>query len=79
MRQLTAGMFFEIEIEIEEGVKNSDIANQLSKLFDVIKETEFDGFKVVDIQGELGLESPDKKKKEEEEENPLMRDDIIEV
>ena len=29
------------------------------------------------FQGELGLESPDKKK--EEEENPLMRDDIIEV
>ena len=77
MRQLTVGMFFEMEIDIEEGVKNSDIANQLSKLFDVIKETKFDGVTVEDIQGELGLESPDKKK--EEEENPLMRDDIIEV
>ena len=77
MRQLTVGMFFEMEIDIEEGVKNSDIANQLSKLFDVIKESKFDGFTVEDIQGELGLESPDKKK--EEEENPLMRDDIIEV
>lgn len=77
MRQLTVGMFFEMEIDIEEGVKNSDIANQLSKLFDVIKETKFDGFTVEDIQGELGLESPNKKK--EEEENPLMRDDIIEV
>ena len=43
----------------------------------MIKETKFDGFTVEDIQGELGLESPDKKK--EEEENPLMRDDIIEV
>ena len=70
-------MFFEMEIDIEEGVKNSDIANQLSKLFDVIKETKFEGFTVEDIQGELGLESPNKKK--EEEENPLMRDDIIEV
>ena len=75
-RKLNAGLFFEIQMDIEEGVSNQEVADQLSSIFDSVRDVQLKGIKLVDVQGELGLENPNH---EEEEKNPLLRNDIMEV
>ena len=75
-RKLNAGLFFEIQMDIEEGVSNHEVADQLSSIFDSVRDVQLKGIKLVDVQGELGLENPNH---EEEEKNPLLRNDSMEV
>ena len=63
-------------MDIEEGVSNQEVADQLSSIFDSVRDVRLKGIKLVDVQGELGLENPNH---EEEEKNPLLRNDIMEV